>query len=186
MSLPFLRVRPEEGGDFSSSDRSIAVSAIVTPSRIIKIICLSMSVLLFVISMALLNYAAPDLTFLVRASLSGFAFFSAVVVLVYITASRPVVRIDISGQGQIRLFLHREKNAVSSVGTAVDYDHLLHLQPNSFIFSSLLLLRLKGDTGQTSSLLIFPDCVSSSAFRRLSVACRWIAVQNQRTSKKNH
>ncbi|MFT5590402.1 MAG: toxin CptA [Bradyrhizobium sp.] len=186
MSLPFLRVRPEEGGDFYLSDRSIAVSVIVTPSRIIKIICLSMSVMLFVISMASLCYAAPDLSFPMRAGLSGFAFFSAVLVLIHSIASRPTARIDISGQGQIRLALCGEKSADSSAGPSTDYDCSLRLQPGSFIFSSLLLLRLKGDKGQTSSLLILPDCVSSAAFRRLSVACRWIAVQNQRTSKKNH
>ncbi len=179
MSLPFLRVRPEEGGVFFGYDRSIAVSAVVTSSRIIKIIYLAMSVMLIVISMALLSNAQPELSSLMRAVLSGFAFLSACVIFMHAAVSPPPVRIDISGQGQIRLVPSRDNVPASLVKISADSDRLLSLQPNSLIFSSLLLLRLKDETGRTNALLIFPDCVSSSAFRRLSVACRWIAVQNQ-------
>ncbi|MDY7575134.1 protein YgfX [Actimicrobium sp. CCI2.3] len=179
MSLPFFRVRPEEGGAFFSSDRSIAVTAVITSSRILKLLCVTMAIMLFITSIALLVNVEQAWPFVLRAGLSGFAFFSAVAVFMQITVSRPPVRIDISGQGHIRLVSRRDKAVASSAKIRSDDDCVLLLQPNSFIFSSLLLLRLKDETGQTKSLLIFPDCVSSSAFRRLSVACRWIAGQNQ-------
>ena len=182
MSLPFLRVRPEEGGSFSCADTSIAVSAVVTPSPIFNIICLGMFAVLFAIAIALLNNAQSGQSSFARVCLSGFAFFAAVVVFMQIMVARPAVRIDISGQGQIRLVLGREPVVASAAETVVDHDGLLHLQPGTLIFSSLLLLRLKDAAGGRSSLLIFPDSVSVSAFRRLSVASRWIAMQNQRSS----
>jgi toxin CptA len=182
MSLPFFRVRPEEGGSFSCADTSIAVSAVVTPSRIFNIICLGMSGVLLAIAIALLDNAQSGQPIFMRVGFSGFAFFAAVVVFMQVMVSRPLVRIDIAGQGQIRLVLCREPVVALAAKTVVNHDGLLHLQPGTLIFSSLLLLRLKDDASRSSSLLIFPDCVSASAFRRLSVACRWIAIQNQRRS----
>jgi toxin CptA len=180
MPPPSFRVRPEEGGDFFFSDPSIAVSVVVTPSRTAKLICLNMSALLFGLSIALWGFAAPELFLSARMVLSGFAFICAFAVFREVMISRHPVCLDISGQGQVRLS-QQEKAAVTSSDRAVkDENCLFQFQPHTVIFSSLLLLRLKNDKDQKITLLIFRDCVSSSAFRRLSVACRWIAVQNYR------
>lgn len=141
-----------------------------------------MSGVLLAVAIALLDDAQSGQSFFMCVGFSGFAFFAAVVIFMQVMVSRPFARIDISGQGQIRLVLCREPVVASVAKTVVDHDGVLHLQPGTLIFSSLLLLRLKDEASRSHSLLIFPDCVSASAFRRLSVACRWIAMQNQRSS----
>jgi toxin CptA len=52
---------------------------------------------------------------------------------------------------------------------------LLH---DSTIWTNLLLLRLQAAGGKITVVRVLPDCVSQESFRALSVACRWIAAQN--------
>lgn len=181
MLLPSLRVRPEAGGTPPRTELSIAVSAIVCPSRIGQLIYLSMSTLLLATAVLLLGVAASEKLFIVRAGSSGVAFCCAVMVFIHAKNSRLPVCLDISGQGQIRLV--SQAAATSSATEIFRDDSLFYLQPYTLIFPSLLLLRLKAETGPVISLPIFTDSVSSTAFRRLSVACRWIASQNHRDSK---
>lgn len=186
MWSPSLPVHPEGTGDFSSDIRSIAVSAVVIPSRIAKLLCLALSGMLFAVAIALMIFIAPDRVLLARLCLSGCAFIAALTVLCSAMTMRNPSHIDISGQGQIRFFLQGDKEAASRFAPADGDVSIVHLQPGTLIFSSMLLLRLKNDEGNITPLLIFPDCVSPSAFRRLSVACRWIAAQNCHNTEKIH
>jgi|UPI0005951F36 toxin CptA len=186
MSLPPPRVRPLEGGDLSGDGSSIAVSAVVKPSRIVKLLCLTLSVMLFITAFALLFLSSPDISLLVRSGLSGSALVAAVAALLQAVVPGVPVSLDISGLGQIRRSFLFVRPTPRSAATAADIDCLVQLQPGTLMFSTFLLLRLKDNAGVVSSLLILPDAISTSGFRRLSVACRWIAAQNYRAAETIH
>ena len=59
-----------------------------------------------------------------------------------------------------------------------DSGQLVHLSPESILWSQFLLLRLKPEQGATLSVPVLLDSVSGSDFASLSVACRYVAIRN--------
>lgn len=159
---------------------SIAISVVVKPSRLLRILTFGISSILLVISLVSGLGLIGNLTGAVRATIVISSFFPAFFGFYHTVRNRKVLHIDITSLGQIRL---REIDAkiscqtqkrphVNSLGTVV------RLSRDSTIWPQLLLLRFKADTGETVVAPILPDCVSRDGFRALSVACRWIAAHN--------
>jgi toxin CptA len=158
---------------------SIAVSAVVKPSRILLAAIGGMCVGAVVVAGMVGLGQIGKLSTLPRLFIAGscglaafFAFYSAV-------QSRKTFRIDISDIGQIRLeeYIGAEK---FSSATGAAKNNVVELMPDSTIWPHLLLLRLRSDDNQITVLPILRDCVGVGIFRALSIAFRWIATQNSR------
>ncbi|WP_344762554.1 hypothetical protein [Actimicrobium antarcticum] len=163
---------------------SIAVSAVVVPSRIFKLLCGVMSIMTAGIALSFFHAVNPDEVLLIKFCLSAVALIGAVAIFLPIFAKENV-SIDISGVGQIRVRQCGVRTAsVQEDAPAGPDDAVMTLLPGTAIFSCLLLLRFTNDTRGVKTLLIFPDSVSAECFRRLSVACRWIAAENLRLIDK--
>jgi toxin CptA len=159
---------------------SIAVSAVVQPSKLLFIITASMCVAIGLAGVLIAVGWVGDLAFLSRAVLAGVCIFMACWAFSRFAANRKSLHIDISGIGQIRLAEHNELAAVLA-GAAYQspaFGEVLQLQADSTIWSFLLLLRLQSRDQKVKTLPILPDCVGLNNFRALSVACRWIATHN--------
>lgn len=50
------------------------------------------------------------------------------------------------------------------------------LMSTSTIWPWLLLLRLKSNNGEVTTVVILPDSLPPDSFRKLAVGCRWMAA----------
>jgi toxin CptA len=162
---------------------SIAVSAVVQPSRILLVMVSAMSVTVLVIGAAIGIEWLGNLSNVPRFVVAIFCIFLAFFGFYHGARHRKPIHIDISGAGQLRL------TEVSAEGPCTDTNwphvrkngEVCHLLKDTTIWPHLLLLRLQAESGKITSLAILPDCVSKDSFRALSVACRWIAGQSSPT-----
>lgn len=158
---------------------SIAVSVVVYPSRILRILLFSVTTLVSGIGIAVIAGWLGELDLLLRA-LTGASFvFMAFFGFYHGVRHRKTLHIDISGSGQIRIAEEVPSNPCGSEGSP-------HLKPNgmvvemqddSTLWPGLLVLRLRAGDGRMTVVPILQDCVSKDAFRALSVACKWIAAR---------
>lgn len=159
---------------------SIAISVVVKPSRLLRILTFGMSSVLLAIGLLSGLGLIGNLTDAVRATVAISSFFPAFFGFYHIVRNRKVLHIDITSLGQIRL---REIDVGISCQTQKrphvnGLGRMVQLSQDSTIWPQLLLLRFQADTGETVVMPILPDCVSRDGFRALSVACRWIAAHN--------
>jgi toxin CptA len=133
---------------------SIAVSVLVRPSRLLRLLQGG-----FCLSLALAACAVPP----EQAWLLAAAALAALH-----TAIRPVkpVHIDISGVGRIRLTVYQYSGAE------------MRLLAGSTFWPQLMLLRLQPAQGRSCWLLVLPDSVARQQFRRLALALRAIAARS--------
>jgi toxin CptA len=108
--------------------------------------------------------------------------FSAVLGFYWHIREKKSFHIDISGIGQIRLTEYSgagssdwRSERLSEKGSGEIY----RLMPDSTIWPYLLLLRLQHER-RVIVLPVLYGSVAPGNFRTLSVACRWIAAQNNR------
>ncbi len=95
-------------------------------------------------------------------------------------ASAKFQRLDVTGIGQI-LLTHTDIEAAG--GRTADGPpaaEVVQLLRDSTFWSSLMVLRLQTVSGRTLSLVLLPDSMDRTAFRALSVACRWVASRSRR------
>jgi len=162
---------------------SIAVSAVVNPSRLL-LAAIGGMCLGIVFGAALIGFGrigempnyARVLTAGSCALVTFFAFYWAI-------KTRKTFRIDISDIGQIRLEEYIGTGDTSSLANVAG-GKVLELLPDSTIWTHILLLRLRTEDNQIIILPILRDCVEKDAYRLLSIACRWIAAQNNRLEPK--
>ena len=162
---------------------SIAVSAIIRPSRLMQVVLLLFSAVLLATAVLLclrLPDKIPDLTFgvltLVCAGAGGAVFIIA-------SVRKKSYRLDISGNGQIRLSEYSSTTAASSTDRRADIDgssEVVQLLRDSTLWPMMLLLRLQSQTGRVTIVPVLPDSTERRAFRAVCVACQWIAAQNTR------
>lgn len=155
---------------------SIAVSAVIQPSRLLLSLVGVMSVILLGIAALVVTSSIGDLSLLARIILSGICTAVAIAAFARPILCKTKYFIHISGVGQIRL-LAEKRNAPAMVDGAAESE-IVHLLPASIIWSGLLLLHLQNERGQTTVVVIFPDTVSTENFRALLVACRWIVLRH--------
>jgi toxin CptA len=159
---------------------SIAVSAVVYPSRVLLVMVGAMSVTVVAIGIAVAMGLVGELSTTPRLFLGALVVFLAVFGFYHGARLRKPIHIDISGAGQLRL------TDVSAAGPCIDTNwphvrtngEVVRLLKNSMIWPHLLLLRLQSESGKMTILMVLPDSVSRDNYRALSVACRWIAAHS--------
>ena len=156
---------------------SIAVSAVVNPSRSLVAavggMCVAVALFAGMIGLGQIGELSDHSRLLVAGSCIIAAFFG----FYQIVRTRKTFRIDISGIGQIRLEEYIVAGRFSSPAEAAKSE-VVDLMPDSTIWPHLLLLRLRSEDKQITVLPILRDCIGGDDFRALSIACRWIAAQN--------
>ena len=146
---------------------SIAVSAVIVPSRLLR--CAGAGFAVANLGAAVALGGGTALPFWLPA-LGAAACLLAAVALLATLARRPKVRrIDISGLGQLRLTVQQ------GIGVNNARVELAELLRGSTMWPGLMLLRLRRADGRVDALALLPDSVESGQFRRLSVAIRNIA-----------
>jgi toxin CptA len=146
---------------------SIAVSAVIIPSRLLRLVRLGFGAANLGAAAAL-GFGAPGPSSLAVAG-AGCCLLAGVLVLRSGGLGSKVSRIDISGLGQLRQTV--QQGIGSNNAPAV----LVQLLPGSTIWPGLLLLRLRGEDGAVRSLVLATDSIEAGKFRQLSVAIRDIA-----------
>lgn len=166
---------------------TIAVTAVVRPSRVLNALLRGMCLCVALAGIAIGFSWVGDLSLPFRIPI-GIACIMASTACFYAKCDRVMYQISISGDGQIRVSEYAaESNAKGyfACQNANGEVFSVSLQDNSILWPVLLLLRLKADNGKTFTVPILADCLSASGFRSLSVACRWIATHNQSIQKKS-
>ena len=162
---------------------TIATSAVVRPSRLLRSVLLVMSVLLFLVSGLLLRIPVEisvEAARLVIHQLLAMACAAAALRLIHtaLTLTKSFV-IDVSGIGAIRL--HNTGQVAAKVDCSVSNDQqgseVVQLLKDSTLWSSMLLLRLRSTNGHVFVIPVLRDSTSADSFRHLSIACRWIVRQ---------
>ena len=157
---------------------SIAVSALVRPSRLLALLSLSMCIVLLCTSLLLARVADEPL----HHALAIVCAIAGGVVFLFPLRRRKAVRIDITGLGQIRLV---DTSLVAEAGLtrlSAGNGEVVQLLSGSTFWSSLMVLRLQSGSGRVTVLIILPDSIDGGAFRALSVACRWITASTSRNA----
>lgn len=142
---------------------SIAVSAVIVPSRLLR--CAQA---LF----GAANLGAAATLGRTAPALAAACLLAAAALLLALRAGAPKVRrIDISGLGQLRLTVQQ------GIGAGAARVELAELLRGSTVWPGLMLLRLRRADGRVGALALLPDSVESGQFRCLSVAIRNIAAR---------
>lgn len=160
---------------------SIAVSAVVQPSRILFWVTAGMSLVVALIGILIAAGLVGDSPLVIRMNAGSACIFLAYWAYNRAATNKKSLHIDISGIGQIRLAEHNELAAVLAGGAKQSpvFGEVLQLHASTTLWPFLLLLRLQSTDQKVKTLPILPDCVGANNFRALSVACRWIATQKK-------
>ncbi|QRX83341.1 hypothetical protein [Glaciimonas sp. PAMC28666] len=159
---------------------SIAISALVLPSRVLfalaSIVSIAGALISVLVGLGFIGRLPP---------ISGaiFGFFGLSISLIgwlrYQQAARPL-RLNISSAGQISI----RELLPDAMGGSFKAPVLAQLLSGSTLWAHCLLLRFQLNNGQTKSVVILPDCVPENIFRSTSVACRWIASRGHANGQK--
>ncbi|MEO8408459.1 MAG: protein YgfX [Oxalobacteraceae bacterium] len=165
---------------------SIAVSAVVRPSRLL--LAMVSAACLCVILIAALVGCNYFVIFPVwsRLLLTLIYFIVANACWALFYFMQKFYLISISSAGQIRLLElgSSTKNVPEVFDTNNPAWFVVNLLGDSTLWPKLLLLRLRSEAGHVIVLPILPDSVSFQSFKSLSVACRWIAVRINRNDNE--
>jgi toxin CptA len=166
---------------------SIAVSATVKPSRILlAAVCIMCSTILCIAVLVVLGKVG-ELSPTLRLATFIFTAFPALLGFYHTVRHQKIIHIDISGTGDLYLY---QVGVSTSTCHEKKWPHVkgngevMTLLHDSTIWTNLLLLRLQSDGGTITVVRVLPDCVSRESFRALSVACRWIAAQNNSAKRR--
>ena len=157
---------------------SIAVSAVIKPSRLLRV------------ALAVYAAASAGAAMALGFDLGGRFHLPVVLALacaaVALVAGRAAVaaqttrRIDISGLGEIRLTVQH------SIGTGKSTHERVRLLPGSTVWPQVLLLLLQdADGGGVTVLTILPDSVEREQFRKIVVSVNAIARRDNKFFRKN-
>jgi toxin CptA len=148
---------------------SIAVSAVIVPSRLLRrtLLCYGLANLGAGAALGAQLARPVWLPWLGACA----CLLAGALVLGALARLPKVRRIDISGLGQLRLTVQQGIGANDAPAAP------MRLLPGSTVWPGLMLLRLRGDDGAGVSLALLPDSVERGLVRRLSVALRDIAAR---------
>ena len=165
---------------------SIAVSAVIRPSRLLRSMTLAMSVMSTLVGIAMLSGWPDNFTGMTRGLAAIACIAGGIIAGAGGMRKNPHVLIDISGIGQIRIGeTARQHTAAHPEGTDFDVSQrVMRLLPNSTLWSRLMILRLQAEQGSIHTIVILPDTTPPTSFRALSVACHWIAAHNNRAESE--
>ncbi len=160
---------------------SIAMSALVRPSRLLSALAMMMGLVLLTAT-ALLERAADAP---LHHALAITCAIASIAVVLFPLRRRKAFRVDVTGTGQIRLADTSSTAATEPIDVSAGNGEVVQLLRSSTFWSSLMLLRLQSGAGRITDLIIFPDSMDREAFRALSTACRWIAASPSRQTVKS-
>jgi hypothetical protein len=83
------------------------------------------------------------------------------------------ITLMIAGDGQISLLRRRQGHLAG-----VDQLEIVQMMPDSTLWPFFILLRLRLQNKKVIAVPFFQGDLPPELFRRLSVACRWIAARN--------
>jgi toxin CptA len=156
---------------------SIAVSAVVQPSRLLRRALFAYAMASAGATVALLFGGAGRFHF--PWLLAAACLLAALCAWRAAARSATTRRIDISGLGEIRLTVQQ------SMGAAAPRE-LVQLLPGSTVWPHGLLLLLRdADNGALTVLPILPDSVSHEQFRKIAVSVRAIARRDNKFAEKH-
>jgi hypothetical protein len=147
---------------FPSKMASIALTAVVHPSRLLRAGLLAFALAAAAAALMLL---LPDAAFHFPHWMAVFCMLACALALHARARHAKAHQIDISGLGQIRLTVQQN---VDRTPVAVP----VQLLPASTLWPQLLLLLLRDGAGRVSAVVVLPDSVAPGTFRALAVACR--------------
>lgn len=156
---------------------SIAVSAVVKPSRLLMTFVTFMCVMAGVVAWVIGTRVVGDLPILMRSTLAGGCWVISFFVLYRFISSQHTYHIDITSDGRIRL-------AANVAFSPKGQGKLMQLSESTF-WPMLMILHLRHDTTE-QVVRILPDSLSRESFRALSVACRWIASRDNQDGRDDH
>ncbi|MES2832246.1 MAG: protein YgfX [Pseudomonadota bacterium] len=156
---------------------SIAVSALIIPSRIVKVLTVVMCAGAIAIGATIGAGVSNDLMLGVRLTLAAVCILSALSVIKNVWANGESHRLDISATGIISICV-ADSAKTDITSNSQQRPHICTLLPSSTLWSSMMILNLQGHDGRKSTLVVFPDTLSNESFRSLSVACRWLAARS--------
>jgi toxin CptA len=148
---------------------SIAVSAVIVPSRLLR--CAGAGFAAATLGAAVALGTGLAQPFWLPAAGAAACLLAGAALLAALLRGPKVRRIDISGLGQIRLTVQQ---GIGAIDARVELAELLR---GSTVWPGLMLLRLRHPDGRVGALALLPDSVESGQFRRLSVAIRNIAAR---------
>ena len=150
---------------------SIAVSTVVRPSRIHRILLGAAGLALFAAAFAVALPASARFpaNFLQAAILAG----AGAVLMHAGSVSAKTHRIDISGTGEMVLTVQQGLRMLGA--GAAESAAAVALLPGSVVWPPLMLLRLEGPGAQVHVLPVWRDSVEPEAWRALAVAILAIA-----------
>jgi hypothetical protein len=162
---------------------SIATSAVVQSSRILCLLKLAMACVLFVTAWQIITISASKTPGIVQVLACLICGFAGCLLALSCRTQVKTLRIDITATGQIRL-THTSRDAFVH-GTdqhtqVANESEVVQLLKDSTLWSSMLILRLRNQSGKVIVLPILRDSMTKNAFRSVCVACHWIAAQNTR------
>jgi toxin CptA len=147
---------------------SIAVSAVVTPSRRLRALVAAYGLANVAAALAV-GFMQPDRFAL--APLSGILFFAVAACLLHSLANpTKTLRIDISGVGRVRLTVQQDMGAGAANAVPAPAGEVVGLLAGSTRWPQLMLLRLQNEEGAVTLLPILRDSVAPGVFRALAVA----------------
>lgn len=161
---------------------SIAVAAVVRPSRLLLSLTIAMSAAALLVAAAIaFGYLGQQFDglarFLLFAScgfIAGFGFYHG-------STLGKIHHIAISGTGQIRIREAGENRPC----TDANRPHLeqsgktVRLLPDSTLWPHLMVLRLRCEDGAIITVPVLPDCMPCESFCALAAACRWLAARTE-------
>jgi toxin CptA len=156
---------------------SIAVSAVIMPSRLLRA------------SLAAQCAACAGVGIFLAASPAGMFLFSGALavcccacagaaMLAFLRAGK-MRRIDISGLGKLRVTVQQNGGEADAKSAGADAG-LATLQPGSTVWPRMMMLLLCDGKGAGSVVAVLPDSVSAEQFRALAVAIRTMGGQETR------
>jgi hypothetical protein len=162
---------------------SIATSAVVRPSRILCLLKLAMACVLFITAWQIIVIAPSKTSGIAQVLACLLCAFAGCLLALSCRTEVKTLRIDITATGQIRL-THTSRDAFihgrDQQTQAVNESEVVQLLKDSTLWSSMLILRLRNQSGKVIVLPILRDSMTKNAFRSVCVACHWIAAQNTR------
>ena len=163
------------------TSNAISVAVRLNASRWLRMAYGAMLCLCLLIAAAELIKAGDEISLAMRFTVVSTAFVAAVLCASQLCKGQIDWDIFVTGTGEIHLAASSRQTIECDSPTKASLNKCI-LAPGSLITTVLLVLRLADNHGKIKTLLVFPDSVSKDAFRRLSIACRWIAAQKKASS----
>lgn len=160
--------------------RSLAISVLIGSSRTAQILYAVLSGICLLVAILILTEQIGAAGNALQYAATSIACAAALRVGIEARKKRSSVFLDISGTGDLRFGSVQSDSAGGRSQLDPTSMPTYFLMAGSVINPFVLILRLADKYGIVNTLIIFPDSVSVDAFRRLSLACRWLAGQKKR------